>query len=373
MALDFTLLTTEQVWGDNALDTIKKYGDAVNPSDLSVLLGNIVYTEGSRTPDDHRICGAWTSSLGRYNDVYQVNYSGSWLSVNPRARGYSARPVLSPEEAQKLGLKNRKTSINGIDVVEYGEYPQTVADEQTSERLEKLFQTASLQQTGKNYTFDSANPHNWEAAFRATTYPEYELEGMKFIRLKARPYDRDSVLSNGSGVEERAFYWVRVEPIEWLKDPTGILISKKALFAGIQFNPQYEYDGDFSKTFMKHYLDTYFAKEIEPSELTADRERKATIKGLSEKLAEVSDLERIKATVKPARTPERTNQLVRITRVRRAKALLSAAAQKAYKEGNKETLQEIVEMAKPYAAREAVVRDKFHQRQAARRAKKGRE
>ena len=89
---------------------------------------------------------------------------------------------------------------------------------------------------------------------------------------------------------------------------------------------------------------------------------------LKKKLAEISDLEKVKRTVTPARTPERTETLVRITRVRKAKALLSKAAQKAHKEGDMEILQEIVEIAKPYAAREAVVRDKFHHRQAARRA-----
>ena len=112
-------------------------------------------------------------------------------------------------------------------------------------------------------------------------------------------------------------------------------------------------------------MDTYFAKEIGHEKII---KQKAIIKGLSEKLAEISDLEKVKKTVKPARIPERTEQLARITRVRRAKESLSGAAQKAHKEGDQKTLQEIMELARPFAVREAVVRDKFHQRQVARRA-----
>ena len=54
---------------------------------------------------------------------------------------------------------------------------------------------------------------------------------------------------------------------------------------------------------------------------------------LNAKLAEINDLEKIKKTITPANTPERTEALARIMRVRRAKEILSKAAQKAYKEG----------------------------------------
>ena len=124
------------------------------------------------------------------------------------------------------------------------------------------------------------------------------------------------------------------------------------------------------------YLEEWHAEQDRIKNEIKYRRQEKILGGIKEKLAEVSDLEKVKAIVKPARTPERTETLARIMRVRRAKALLSVAAQKAQKEGNTEILQEIVEIAKPYAAREAVVRDKFHQRQVARRAerrsKKGR-
>ena len=113
-------------------------------------------------------------------------------------------------------------------------------------------------------------------------------------------------------------------------------------------------------------------KKEQQEKTQRQQDKKKNFKNLKEKLAEISDLEKVKETITPARTPERTDILARIMRVRKAKSLLSKAAQKAHKEGDKQTLQEIVEIAKPFAAREAVVRDKFSQRQAARRTQKNR-
>ena len=105
------------------------------------------------------------------------------------------------------------------------------------------------------------------------------MDGKRYIRVLGRPADYDSKLSTGERVKKGKPYWVEVQPIEWLMDKSGWVVAKKCLFAGIQFDEKYLqkswfpgrryyktalYDGDFSKTFMKHYLDTYFAKEMEP-------------------------------------------------------------------------------------------------------------
>ena len=91
------------------------------------------------------------------------------------------------------------------------------------------------------------------------------LNGKRYIRVPGRPADNDSKLSTREQVEKWKPYWVEVQPIEWLMDPSGTMVAKKCLFAGIQFDTKSSYDGDFSKTSMKHYLDTYFAKEMKPT------------------------------------------------------------------------------------------------------------
>ena len=175
-------------------------------------------------------------------------------------------------------------------------------------------------------------------------------------------------LSTGEKVETEKPYWLQVQPIEWLKDPSGIWISKKALFSGIQFDTKSYYDGDFKNTFMKKYLDTYFAKEIEPFENIAEKERNITLEGLKARLAEASDLDRAMADTKPARTPERTDLAARMKRSRRERDVIRAAADKARKAGDNKLFEAIAEVAGPAMARAQVVERKFHERQAARRA-----
>jgi len=368
MSLDFTFLTEEQLWTEGALDIMKRYGKKVAPTDLAVLLGGRMTFLNDRTSENNLTCVYWSASSSVGGDVFYVDWNGGMSRYFASLRRASARPALPLSEVQKLQPANTKTGVNGVEIVEYGEYPQTVAEEQESQKLEEAFQSESLEQTGKNYTFDSVALEDRTTPFKATSYPEYELDGKKYVRIPGRPYDDASKLSTGEKVEAEKPYWVEVQPIEWLVDPSGTMVAKKCLFAGIQFDTKETYDGDFKNTFMKKYLDTYFAKEIEPSKLI-DKEM---LKGLSEKLAEVSDLEKLKETVTHARTPERTDILARIMRVRKAKALLSKAAQKAHKEGDEATLQEIVELAKPFAAREAAVLNKFRLRRTERRAKKDR-
>jgi len=370
MALDFTFLTEKQIWGNKdgkgQLDVLGRYGISVAPTDLAILFG--CWTAiGHYTFEGDLCCSCWTSSPMNYGAVLSVSYEGVKDRTPPNEQQQSVRPVLPSSITAKL-RPSKQWKLGCVNIVEYGEYPQTVADEQTSQELEKRYKSNSLQQTGKGYTFLERG-----GSFRPITSSEYKFENKKYIRVLGKPVDDYTRLSTGKIAKKKKPYWVRVEPIEWLKDKTGTWVSKKCLFSGVPFDTKKNYDGNFKNTFIKKYLDTYFAKEIIPPEWQMDIEREATMEGLNKKLAEISDLEKIKMTVMPSRTPERTETLARIMRVRKAKAILSAAAQKAHKEGDEVLLQKIIEIAKPYAAREAVVLDKFHQRQAARRAKAGRE
>jgi len=269
--MDFTFLKEEQIWGDYALEVMKRYGTKVASTDLTVLLGGVMDSAGgTKTSEGETTCASWSASLTADDAVRCVHYRGtrSWYSTT--AHCLSARPALPPSEASKISPRKTR-AIAGIRVAEYGEYPQTVADEHTSAKLERLHSSSSLRLSGKNYTFDSVGLTDYDTPFKATSYQEYEMDGKRYIRVLGRPYDEDSRLSTGEQVEEGKPYWVEVQPIEWLMDPSGTMVAKKSLFAGIQFDTKIEYNGDFKRTFMKHYLDTYFAKEMEPTERIASR------------------------------------------------------------------------------------------------------
>ena len=61
-------------------------------------------------------------------------------------------------------------------------------------------------------------------------------------------------------------YWVAIEPITWLVDEkANIALSKKILFAGVQFSNNRIYDGNFEESDIMRFMDNFFIKEIEPS------------------------------------------------------------------------------------------------------------
>lgn len=285
--MDVTFLKEDQIWGDDALDVMKKYGTAVALTDLTVILGGYMNSaDGTKTSEGEISCVSWTAS-SVYRCLRCVSFKGDSDLSCTRERIISVRPALPPSETSKISPSEAGT-IAGIRVAEYGEYPQTVADERTSEKLERLHNSRSFRLTGKNYTFDSVDVdpndrNSKDTPFKVTTYQEidtpfkaishreYEMDGKRYIRVLGRPFNNNSKLSTGERVKKGKPYWLEVQPIEWLMDRSGTMVAKKCLFAGIQFDTNGYYDGDFSKTTMKHYLDTYFAKEMEPTERVAAR------------------------------------------------------------------------------------------------------
>lgn len=313
--MDFTFLTKDQIWDDwdDALDVMKRYGTKAALTDLTVILGGYI-SNGNYESNGHTSegdpSGDWWSQSARDNpfgtgsDVFCVDSYGGCPMTNPQYRNVSARPALSPSEASKISPSITRT-INGISVAEYGEYPQTVVDKRTSKKLEKLHKSKSLSQTGKNYTFDSVGLCDYDTSFKAKSYQEYEMDGKRYIRIPGRPTNGDNVLSTGEQVKAGKPYWVEVQPIEWLIDKGGTMVAKKCLFAGIQFDTKSAYN--FPRTFMKHYLDTYFAKEIEPSERVADRvenkkEAETLKKLITSKLSSLRAF--LKGTVNPKTSAE---------------------------------------------------------------------
>ena len=158
-----------------------------------------------------------------------------------------------------MRLANGKT----VQICEYGAYPQTVAPKSVSQELEARYQKNALKTTGKNYTFDSAELDAYSTGFTPRNCAEYSFAGKKYVRIEGKPYDSDSILSDGTSVQKGQAYWFEVQPIEWLMDPKGTWVARQALFAGIQFDTDSSYDGNFANTAMYNYLQTHFAKEME--------------------------------------------------------------------------------------------------------------
>jgi hypothetical protein len=268
MSIDITLLKEEQIWGDDQgkgqLQVMRDYGTKTGMSDLAIVLGGLMGSD--ETIDDQRTGYLWSASSFGDGYVRTVHEDGDGDDYGPYERAAAgARPALPSSVTSSIRLSEAKPSrkISGVDVVEHGEYPQTIAPEEVSEKLEKALTTRKLQATGKKYTFDGEEEDAYDTPFSAKEHVEYQHNGKRYIRVEAKPYDDDSVLSNGHAPEAGEACWIEVQPIEWLRDPSGICVARQALFAGVQFDRKKSYDGNFENTDMKQYLQNHFVKEMQ--------------------------------------------------------------------------------------------------------------
>lgn len=264
---ELTLLSDDQVWGseeEKQLDVLKSYGTSALITDLTALTGilyydDIVYTE---LFNNHKIKGSyWTKSVNNNErkGIVTCSKNGDKLATSESYRDRGIRPVLKSNKVFNEVYSKRKLGENNAYEVEYGEYPQTLADEKEQIKLEKIYLLEQLKKaeyrtkmkkTGKVYTFDSlpASPQNWKRKMEPISYDEFSYKNQKYIRIWEN-CDR--------------YLWVKVEPITWLIDEeTKSLVSKKILLSGIRFAPESSENIDFEKTDMKYYLDNFMAYEI---------------------------------------------------------------------------------------------------------------
>jgi len=272
---ELTLLSEQEVWGVNGgrqLDVLEKYGTKSAITDLVILTGG--YCEDScsyMAPDDNSLKGrtgwVYTRSSAGDGDVRGVNRDGSRSYSYRYERNGAVRPALLSSFIFSQISPNRVRGYNGTEEVEYGEYPQYAPDSDVQRRLENEYKNGNLRQTGRNYTFDKTEYDDYDQYFQPVTYEEYDYNGKKYIRIKANSdYGHGSKfkLSNGEYYQDGDFVWVEVSPVKWLiDDKTQTLVSKRGLLAGIRFHTNdRSYNGDFSTTDMKEYLDKHMLRDL---------------------------------------------------------------------------------------------------------------
>ncbi len=268
--IDFDFLKKEQVFGENRLEIFKEYGTKAAITDFSILLGGCVEND-SFVKDIQQLnmrAGDWWTKTPFDGDACYANSRGDWDFIEINRRFIGARPVFSCSFIQST-FSNGVKDVNGIKKILYGEYPQTIVNENYSLELESAYKNGSLKITGKEYTTD----------FRARTYTEYEYNGSKYIRFVGNINCYGKILSDGRTIKRGKVsakaYWVAVEPIKWLVDEKNdVVLSEKIIFAGVQFQNKRDYKGNFNKTDIKQFMDNHFAKEIVSSkdEIFVDEE-----------------------------------------------------------------------------------------------------
>ena len=270
---DLTLLSEGQIWGnykESQLEVIRKYGTKAAITDLCVLTGSYLCENTDYNIDEDsslkgRTSWFWTRSDDNANDVRAVAEDGNMYDRYSHIRHGVVRPVLKSSVIFSQISPNRVRGYNGTEEVEYGEYPQYVADSRMQSILE-LEYNRGIKKTGRSYTFDSVKYDDYCTGFKPVTYEEYEYQEKKYIRIRANSDfgGNKFKLSNGAFYRDDDYVWVEVSPVKWLiDDRTGILVSKIGLVSGIRFLAEnHNYKGAFSRTEMKEYLDRYMIHDL---------------------------------------------------------------------------------------------------------------
>ena len=265
---DITLLSKEDIFGKNDLEVLKKYGTSAAVTDLAILTGAMYDAEGkNHVINNNTLSGRTgyyvTKSLYDHGDVISVVSNGDMRWVNHYSKYSSIRPVLKLDCFRSI-LSNTIELYNRINVVPLGEYPQYAPPKHMQRILEDKYNEKALEKTNKKYIFNGSLSSSVSGSFEPVEYEEYSYGFRKYIRVKAN-YQFDSInhpLSNGEEYHNYDYVWVEVSPVLWLVDEEReLLVSLRSLVSGIKFSDD-EYDGDFSKTEMKQYLDKYMKYDL---------------------------------------------------------------------------------------------------------------
>ena len=250
----FDILESSYVFGNEKLNFFDKYGVRCSLTDFAILTGGYVYQfnhtkEGTELKD--RTCCWWLKSF-YLGDVFCVDGNGYRTVSEIYANQYVIRPTTSFSSVAKE-MKNIHVNKFGIEVGEYGVFPNSNVAANYSYKLEKLYQNGSLNKTIKAYKTDTMS------------FDEYKHHGNRFIRFEL---DRDlyiKELNDGTEIKKGNVYWIKVEPIEWFIDrKNDKVVPYKGIVSDIKFDNTPHYYGKFEDTNIYKYLNEEFLKEIIP-------------------------------------------------------------------------------------------------------------
>lgn len=150
-----------------------------------------------------------------------------------------------------------------VEIVEYGNYPQMVPSSDIQKTLEQLFKRKTLKIIGEPITIDSKRYDEYSEKLSPQYIDRYEYNGKIYVRVISNTQKDKVKLSNGVTYKRGDAVWVEISPVRFLNDKKAkILLAEKLLFAGVQFNHERNYKGDFDKTDIKYFLDNCFAKDL---------------------------------------------------------------------------------------------------------------
>ena len=224
------LLTLDEVEGKSMLKLFKEIGLRASYTDFTSALGGEVYRDIMAKPE----CSA----------IYQIKSDNGLRqavvgdhiqhSVDTPFFGTGVRMAMNIPFEKEGDIQRDE---NGIPYVYFGEYPQTVANNNIKFIIQNI-----KDKTGFRYIVPNTS------AKRNAEAIEYYFQGEKYVLLDITNLTVPTVLSNGREIQNGDTALFNVEPIKWLLDEqTGIMVSEKVLSTNIPYEYMNTHEADVKR------------------------------------------------------------------------------------------------------------------------------
>lgn len=279
---EFRVPTHEELYGENRLEIFRKMSTKAALTDFAIEIGAYI-TESYIKNDfarENRAGYYFTNTLDEDDDVYIAGNEEDDEYVEPTTiRNTGIRIILPYGNLFEISMDELQMNEYGVPFIEYGRHIQSAVGRYEQKRLEYMYKNKTLNKTGNIYTIDSTSISNEDESFTPEVLEEYELDGKRYVRVKANPNNVGEYfeLSNGQKYRDGDYIWNKVEPVKWLVDKKDrVIITEKLLLSGIQYD------------YLEEYIDKYFTKE-----LLQDYDKKIENMSNDELLKELEDLKSI--------------------------------------------------------------------------------
>lgn len=247
--IELSLLEKDQIEGKDSLKVFDKIGTQARVTDYAIVCGANI------------IGWYWTKTCAKSTDAYAIYNNGlsRFFMVDYRSGGIR---LAVPFSKIKDICSNEIIGKYGEIKYVCGELPQQVISQQLEIELKEKLNKGLLKKVDYIIT-DSVMVDEYEKGFVGIRQNVYENQGEKYALVKINSYEDKCTLSNKKTYKIGDNVFIKYQPLVWIKDKdSDIAFTEDLIASGVQFNNISNYKGDFEKTVLYQYINTYLVRTI---------------------------------------------------------------------------------------------------------------
>lgn len=233
-----SLLSLEDVQGENKLEVLEKFGLKAELTDLALLTGGIIRGEiydyeSSKKIVKNRCCYMLETINHKDNCNYHIDREGNLITFpfnGMSAIGITRLCLDLPTYMFNEIVLNKRVLENGVSEVDCGLLPLFSLKEDEQQFIDDLYNKGGLKKEQNGYRF----PLDYSCLINS--FEIYSYNNKKYIRMSGKfAYTYTSMpvwLSSDNLIYDyNQYFWVELRPVTWLIDEKSKkLISKDGLF-----------------------------------------------------------------------------------------------------------------------------------------------